>query len=89
MYFRLDPDWINYCRARCSTVRPPSPRVPHVYEGHTRTRAHVYYPCATRVRGAHTRGTTRVLSAPTADSVTVRFDPRYSSPLQCSGTVVL
>ena len=47
------------------------------------------YTCDTRVGGARTRGTTLVLSAPTTDSVTVRADPHYSSPLQYLGTVVL
>ena len=64
------------------------PIVPHVYGG---ARTHVR-TCTTRVEGARTRGystcPTRVLSAPTADSVTVQANRHYSSSLQYPSTIV-
>ena len=74
----MEADALQYYNA-CS-------RAPYVYEG--RTRAHVP-TCITRVRGARTRWYYTCTVSPTADSVTVRSDPHYSSPLQYSGTVAV
>ena len=65
-----------------STLRSPSQAVACTYRGYSLTKD-------SDSEGSLYTCTTSVLSAPTADSVTVQADPHYSSPLQQPGSVVL